>query len=806
MSISNEDEIDNFFTRPVRVISQPPPYYRVERPSRTTSSHSSAVRMSHDQELASTSASSLEGNSAAGQRTSPAQEVAPGSEYDNHLWPSTAIYQQHEMELAQMAREAGWKGKEKDMSLGRHYSTTLLAGPLSSNAVPHPDTKWKDASKPVPLIPISQSTAPRESLVATSSHKSREVRTETLRLLSQNRKGPASSLPATRPLPQKPDPPKPEPDIFLPLVAYCVGNYTFPETAGEDAPSLSIFLPTRTYRDDTLVLEIRRVHEDSRPVKVVEIKCEHLERVELPEKLEEHLLLTFFFKNQQAEKLLSVLRAGVQDETRKDRDVIPETVNLCSRKQGSKDTPPRLTVRIKPDDGEKCSDVFKKQLERLRNRIKLDWKGVAHGVISGACGQAKLTEFDEALDLYIKGRIANAARINNIGRKKATFQTTLALPAKASTSDASPKPSRTSKAPEVAAQSTRRSNRNSTAAQSQMQEPLKPFHPKDDTPTDKVILIWPHEGVGAVSVTHGDKLRLRDEEFLNDTLIELGLKRISEALSTKDPQAAKEVHMFNSFFYKKLSTKEPPSHHAGTWDAYSTVRKWTAKFDIFDKKFVIVPINEHLHWFLAIIINPGAILAASTKRVTQNSTIAASIDNEDAAMDGSHAISQLAIDEDDGKIEPKLSADFSASVSRTQGSNSEVKMSVDEDGALTFGALHEPHSDADMIICDSDDEDNLTPPEKPPGAVDPLVIKPSVDYSSSPESDEPTLPPIAPPSLAPNPLPPLPSPARNVIPTLFAPSPKAPHSRAPPQDTESHLVQQLAADEEFAQRLSAAGY
>ena len=38
------------------------------------------------------------------------------------------------------------------------------------------------------------------------------------------------------------------------------------------------------------------------------------------------------------------------------------------------------------------------------------------------------------------------------------------------------------------------------------------------------VLIWPHEGVGAVSVTHGDCLRLKDEEFLNDTLIELGLK------------------------------------------------------------------------------------------------------------------------------------------------------------------------------------------------------------------------------------------------------------------------------------------
>lgn len=71
--------------------------------------------------------------------------------------------------------------------------------------------------------------------------------------------------------------------------------------------------------------------------------------------------------------------------------------------------------------------------------------------------------------------------------------------------------------------------------------------------------------------------------------------------------------MFNSFFYKKLTTKKPPS--AGLvdspvilpfsridtgllllprpdWNVHDTVQKWTAKFDLFEKKFVVVPINE----------------------------------------------------------------------------------------------------------------------------------------------------------------------------------------------------------------------
>jgi Ulp1 family protease len=38
------------------------------------------------------------------------------------------------------------------------------------------------------------------------------------------------------------------------------------------------------------------------------------------------------------------------------------------------------------------------------------------------------------------------------------------------------------------------------------------------------MVVYPHEGVGAVSITQGDFARLDEGEFLNDTLIEFGLK------------------------------------------------------------------------------------------------------------------------------------------------------------------------------------------------------------------------------------------------------------------------------------------
>lgn len=44
--------------------------------------------------------------------------------------------------------------------------------------------------------------------------------------------------------------------------------------------------------------------------------------------------------------------------------------------------------------------------------------------------------------------------------------------------------------------------------------------------TSRSILVYPPNGPGAVHVTNGDLMRLEPGEFLNDTLIELGLKYV----------------------------------------------------------------------------------------------------------------------------------------------------------------------------------------------------------------------------------------------------------------------------------------
>ncbi|KAG2009837.1 sentrin-specific protease, variant 2 [Coprinopsis cinerea AmutBmut pab1-1] len=150
-------------------------------------------------------------------------------------------------------------------------------------------------------------------------------------------------------------------------------------------------------------------------------------------------------------------------------------------------------------------------------------------------------------------------------------------------------PPRLSATEQLAAEQTlRRSSRQAAASRAQ-EDP------------DEVVLVYPFSAPGAVNITNADLARLEPGEFLNDTLIEFGLKLWLQRLQETDPALAEQVHVFSSFFYKKLNKKNIE-------EGYNSVRKWTSKFDLFKKKYVIVPINEHMHWYLALIFEPEHVL------------------------------------------------------------------------------------------------------------------------------------------------------------------------------------------------------
>ncbi|KZP31525.1 hypothetical protein FIBSPDRAFT_883297 [Athelia psychrophila] len=120
---------------------------------------------------------------------------------------------------------------------------------------------------------------------------------------------------------------------------------------------------------------------------------------------------------------------------------------------------------------------------------------------------------------------------------------------------------------------------------------------------DELVLVYPPNGTGAINITQSDFRRLDEGEYLNDTLIEFGLKLWLDDVRKSDPMLADSIHVFSSFFYKKLK-----SNSKNLEEGYQSVRKWTQKFDLFEKKYLVVPINENLHWYLAIIYQPEHIL------------------------------------------------------------------------------------------------------------------------------------------------------------------------------------------------------
>ncbi|EJD35482.1 hypothetical protein AURDEDRAFT_75247 [Auricularia subglabra TFB-10046 SS5] len=74
--------------------------------------------------------------------------------------------------------------------------------------------------------------------------------------------------------------------------------------------------------------------------------------------------------------------------------------------------------------------------------------------------------------------------------------------------------------------------------------------------TFRRILVFPRGGPGALNISLGDLRRLTPGEFLNDTIIEFGLKYWLSYLRGMNPEVADSIHVFSSFFYKKLNQKK----------------------------------------------------------------------------------------------------------------------------------------------------------------------------------------------------------------------------------------------------------
>ena len=112
-------------------------------------------------------------------------------------------------------------------------------------------------------------------------------------------------------------------------------------------------------------------------------------------------------------------------------------------------------------------------------------------------------------------------------------------------------------------------------------------------------LTYPPTGKRRMAVEFADLLRLDEDEFLNDNLIGFFLRYLEYHLEQTHPELAQRVYFYNSYFYERLMQTSKGQKGIN----YESVQKWTRNIDIFERDFVIVPVNESYHWYVVIICN-----------------------------------------------------------------------------------------------------------------------------------------------------------------------------------------------------------
>jgi Ulp1 family protease len=143
-------------------------------------------------------------------------------------------------------------------------------------------------------------------------------------------------------------------------------------------------------------------------------------------------------------------------------------------------------------------------------------------------------------------------------------------------------------------------------------------------------LVYPAQGKNRATVDKDDIARLDEGQFLNDNLIIFYLRHLQHQLEIERPDLAQRIYFHNTFFYDKL---KPSKSGAGI--NYDSVKGWTSKVDLFTKDFIVVPINEYSHWYVAIIYNapklvPGQAESEPNVAVSSSPTEPITVEDETA--------------------------------------------------------------------------------------------------------------------------------------------------------------------------------
>lgn len=127
----------------------------------------------------------------------------------------------------------------------------------------------------------------------------------------------------------------------------------------------------------------------------------------------------------------------------------------------------------------------------------------------------------------------------------------------------------------------------------------------------KQTLVYPATGRNRASVDKEDIIRLDEGEFLNDNLISFYLRYLQTNMERERPELLNRVHIFSTFFFEKLTSRKGSINYDG-------VKNWTSKIDLFSYDYIVVPVNENAHWYLAVVCNTPKLLEPAEEDDSQS--------------------------------------------------------------------------------------------------------------------------------------------------------------------------------------------
>lgn len=185
-------------------------------------------------------------------------------------------------------------------------------------------------------------------------------------------------------------------------------------------------------------------------------------------------------------------------------------------------------------------------------------------------------------------------------------------------------------------------------------------------------LVYPSTGKNRATIDKDDIQRLDEGQYLNDNIIIFYLRYLQKSLEERDEKLAKRIYFQNTFFYDKLKPTK-----TGQGINYDSVKTWTSKVDLFSKDYIIVPINEFNHWYVAIICNAPKLIRSSDsqERPGDNKSDVTATPNH---IETTQEIPKAS--EENGVLNGHVDSDYMPSIAREDVVENFRRMSIDSSG------------------------------------------------------------------------------------------------------------------------------